>query len=99
MFKINFVIKLLTFSDFSQTSKKLGELWATVPYNEKYVSYILNTRTSKKYNYSAAMFFVLINSLNYFRKKLFQLLFYSYEKTLYFDLNMFGKQQVTLFLS
>ncbi|XP_054275725.1 HMG box-containing protein 4-like [Macrosteles quadrilineatus] len=23
--------------DFSQTSKKLGELWATVPYNEKYI--------------------------------------------------------------
>ncbi|XP_039299540.1 FACT complex subunit Ssrp1-like [Nilaparvata lugens] len=24
--------------DFSQTSKKLGELWATVPFNKKYVS-------------------------------------------------------------
>ncbi|KAG8324957.1 negative regulation of Wnt signaling pathway [Homalodisca vitripennis] len=23
--------------DFSQTSKRLGELWATVPYNEKYI--------------------------------------------------------------
>lgn len=26
------------FADFSQTSKRLGELWATVPFNEKYVS-------------------------------------------------------------
>lgn len=26
--------------DFAQMSKRLGELWATVPYSEKYVSSI-----------------------------------------------------------
>jgi hypothetical protein len=35
---IIYIKHILCFADFATMSKRLGELWATVPTNEKYVS-------------------------------------------------------------
>lgn len=35
---ISYINHVLCFADFATMSKRLGELWATVPTNEKYVS-------------------------------------------------------------
>jgi hypothetical protein len=35
---IIYINHILCFADFATMSKRLGELWATVPTNEKYVS-------------------------------------------------------------
>jgi hypothetical protein len=63
---ICYIINL--FPDFSQTSKKLGELWSTVPYNEKYVSiyptflHIYNSYTYIQYlNIATMMLFINTN--------------------------------------
>lgn len=38
IYSIQFVIISFVISDFSQLSTRLSDLWATVPYTEKYVS-------------------------------------------------------------